>query len=253
MQRRLRESVRRLTAARGSSEAEASPSGGPQDPVVSLTFDDGLASHRSVAELLAARGLTGTFYVPSGLVGRKGNLGWDDLLAIRALGHEIGGHTSGHVHLPTLELAEARREIESDRLALLERDLDPVTFAYPFGESSPAVESIVREVGYVAARGVGGVVESLPPENVFRLRTPHSARSWTTVEHLTALVLVGAHEDGWTILPFHHVEAEGRATSTYTTDPSQFTALLDWIVARAARVVRVRDVVAGAAVRPARP
>lgn len=245
MKNRLRELVRR-------SEAEASPSDGPQDPVVSLTFDDGLASHRSAAELLAERKLMGTFYVPSGLVGRKGNLGWDDLLAIRALGHEIGGHTSGHVHLPALEAADARREIESDRLALLERDLDPVTFAYPYGESSLALESVVREVGYVAARGVGGVVESLPPENVFLLRTPHSARTWTTAEHLTALVLAGAHEAGWTIIPFHHVEAEGRVTSTYTTDPSQFAELLDWLVARAARVVRVRDVVAGAAVRAAR-
>ena len=253
MKRRLRELVRRLTAAPVGSEAEASPSDGLQDPIVSLTFDDGLASHRIAAELLAERGLTGTFYVPSGLVGRKGNLGWDDLRAIRALGHEIGGHTSGHVHLPALDLAEARSEIESDRLALLEHDLDPVTFAYPFGESSPAVESIVREAGYVAARGVGGVVESVPPENRFRLRTPHSARTWTTPEHLTALVLVGAHEAGWTILPFHHVEAEGRVTSTYTTDPSQFAEFVDWIVARAARVVRVRDVVAGAALRPARP
>ena len=243
MKRRLRERVRRLTAARGRSEAEASPSDGLHDPVVSLTFDDGLASHRIAAELLAERGLEGTFYVPSGLVGRKGNLGWDDLRAIRALRHEIGGHTSGHVHLPALDVAEARREIESDRLALLERDLDPVTFAYPYGESSSAVESLVREAGYVAARGVGGVVESLPPEDVFRLRTPHSARTWTTAEHLTALVLVSAHEAGWTILPFHHVETEGRVTSTYSTDPSQFAEFLDWIVARAARVVRVRDVV----------
>ena len=253
MKSRLRESVRRLRAAAGRSAAEAPPAGGLQDPLVSLTFDDGLASHRSAAELLAERGLTGTFYVPSGLVGRKGNLGWDDLRAIHSLGHEIGGHTSGHVHLPAVDVDEARREVESDRLALLERDLDPVTFAYPFGESSPAVESVVREVGYVAARGVGGVVETVPPENVFRLRTPHSARTWTNAEHLTALILTGAHEAGWTILPFHHVEAEGRVTSTYTTDPSQFAELLDWLVARAANVMRVRDVVAGAAVRPARP
>jgi peptidoglycan/xylan/chitin deacetylase (PgdA/CDA1 family) len=243
MRKRLRESIRRLTAARGRDAVAASPADGPQDPVVSLTFDDGLASHRFAAEQLAERGLTGTFYVPTGLVGREGNLGWDDLVAMRKLGHEIGGHTSGHVHLPALDVEEARREIESDRLALLERDLDPVTFAYPYGESSPVVESIVREVGYLAGRGIGGIVESMPPEEIFRLRTPHSARTWTTAEHLTALVLVGAHEDGWMILPFHHIEAEGRVASSYTTDPTQFTEFLDWLVARAARVVSVRDVV----------
>jgi hypothetical protein len=101
----------------------------------------------------------------------------------------------------------------------------------------------VREVGYSAARGVGGVVESLPPENPYRLRSPHSARAWTTAEQLAALVLVGAHEAGWMIVPFHHLEAEGQVASTYTTDPEQFREFLDWLVERAVRVACVRDVV----------
>jgi peptidoglycan/xylan/chitin deacetylase (PgdA/CDA1 family) len=244
MNTRLRGLARRLNALRGGSAAGAPPPGGPQDPVVSLTFDDGAASQRMAGELLAARGLTGTFYVSSGSVGHKGYLGWDDLRALVDQGHEIGGHTSGHPHLPQLAMGDARREIESDRLALLERELNPVTFAYPYGESSPGVESIVREVGYSAARGVGGVVESLPPQNPFRLRSPHSARTWTTSEHLTALVLVAAHEAGWMIVPFHHLEPESRAPSSYATDPSQFAEFLDWLVARAVRVACVRDVIA---------
>jgi peptidoglycan/xylan/chitin deacetylase (PgdA/CDA1 family) len=245
MSTRLRGMVRGLTALGGQSDAEESSPEELRDPIVSLTFDDGVASQRIAAELLAARGLTGTFYVTSGSVGRKGNLGWDDLRALVAQGQEIGGHTSGHPHLPALTASEARREIESDRLALLERDLNPVTFAYPYGESSPEVESIVREVGYIAARGIGGVVESLPPQNPFRLRAPHSPRTWTTSEHLIALALVGAHEGGWMIIPFHHLEAEGRAASSYTTEPSQFAELLDWLIARAVPVVCVRDAIAG--------
>ncbi|HEU5243430.1 MAG TPA: polysaccharide deacetylase family protein [Gaiellaceae bacterium] len=239
--------LRRLARPhRGSSEAGASPPAAAKDPIVSLTFDDGVASQRVAAELLAARGFTGTFYVSSGLVGSKGYLGWDDLRALREQGHEIGGHTRHHTHLPALTVDEARRQIESDRAALLERELDPVTFAYPYGESSAEVRSIVREAGYIAARGVGGVVESLPPEDPFRLRSPHSARTWTTSEHLTALVLVGAHEAGWMIVPFHHFEANGPAASTYTTEPSRFAEFLDWLVARAVRVSRVRDVMADA-------
>lgn len=238
-----RELFRRLRRVAGGSAASVASPDGLQGPVVSLTFDDGVASQRLAAELLAERGLSGTFYVTSGSIGREGHLGWDDLAALVAQGHEIGGHTSGHAHLPALTVEEARREIESDRLALLERGLNPVTFAYPFGESSPAVESIVREVGYSAARGVGGVVESLPPENPYRLRSPHSARAWTTAEQLAALVLVGAHEAGWMIVPFHHLEAEGQVASTYTTDPEQFREFLDWLVERAVRVACVRDVV----------
>jgi peptidoglycan/xylan/chitin deacetylase (PgdA/CDA1 family) len=244
MSSRLRGIVRGLAARGGHSHAQESSPEGLRDPIVSLTFDDGVASQRLAGELLAARGLAGTFYVLSGSVGRKGNLGWDDVRALVAQGHEIGGHTSGHPHLPALTLSEARREIESDRLALLEHDLDPVTFAYPYGESSPEVESIVREVGYIAARGIGGVVESLPPQNPFRLRAPHSPRTWTTSEHLTALALVAAHEGGWMIVPFHHLEADDRAPSSYTTEPPQFAEFLDWLIERTVPVVRVRDVIA---------
>ena len=62
-------------------------------PIVSLTFDDGLASQRLASELLEGRGLRGTFYVPSGLVGSRGHLGWDDIIRLAEQGHEVGGHT----------------------------------------------------------------------------------------------------------------------------------------------------------------
>ena len=187
--------LRRLAQMVRRSGAPAPPAERPREAIVSLTFDDGLASQRIAAELLDARGLTGTFYVPSGLVGRKGRFDWDDLRALVAQGHEVGGHTSTHVHLP--ELARVRPGRDRVRPeALLEHDLDPVTFAYPYGEATPELESIVRDVGYRAARGIGGVVESIPPENGLRLRTPHSARSWTTLEQLTALVHV-AEPRGW--------------------------------------------------------
>lgn len=86
---------------------------------------------------LAARGLRATFYVPSGLVGRKGRLGWDDLRALVSQGYEIGGHTSSHSHLPALTASDARREIESDRHALLKRDLNPSRSPTPSVKACP--------------------------------------------------------------------------------------------------------------------
>jgi peptidoglycan/xylan/chitin deacetylase (PgdA/CDA1 family) len=218
----------------------------PQAAIVSLTFDDGLASQRIAGELLHARGLTGTFYVSSGLVGRAGRLGWDDLRALADQGHEIGGHTRSHVHLPELAADAARREIEADRAALLEHDLDPVTFAYPYGEAGAELESMVGDAGYAAARGIGGIIETVPPENVLRLRAPHSPRRWTTPEQLAALVHVAEHEGGWMIVPFHHIELDGKVGSSYTTEPSQLEEFLDWLLARGVQVARVRDIVAGA-------
>lgn len=213
----------------------------PGRPVVSLTFDDGLASQRLAAELLEARGLHGTFYVSSGLVGEPNRLGWSDIVGLAARGHEIGGHTESHAALSEVPLERARPEIVRDREALIAHGLDPVTFAYPYGKSTDEVEDLVRDAGYLAGRGIGGVVETLPPGNAYRLRAPHSARAWTTAEHLAGLVLAAEHEEGWLIAPFHHLGRDRR--SSYTTPAREFSAFLDWLVERKVPVKTVRNVI----------
>lgn len=229
-----------LFGLRRQARATTSVSSGRASAVVSLTFDDALASQRVAVDLLDARGLRATFYVPSGSIGRKDHLDWDDIARFAEHGHEIGGHTTNHVHLPDLALEQARREIAEDRSALIAHGLDPVSFAYPFGESNNEVEALVREAGYQAARGIGGVVETVPAADAYRLRAPGSARIWTTSEHLAGLVLTAEHQQGWLIIPFHHV-CEG-GTSSYTTTPYDLAAFLDWLVERDVRVLPVRDV-----------
>src|SRR5690606_33768931 len=100
-------------------------------PTVSLTFDDTHASHRWVAEVLHEAGMVATFYVNSPRVGEPDYLDVDDLLAIEALGHEVGGHTLRHVELEDLDEKEVVREICDDREALLSMGLNVRAFAYP--------------------------------------------------------------------------------------------------------------------------
>ena len=90
---------------------------------MSLTFDDGRASQDRARRILAGHGLVGTFYVNSGLVGEPRYLGWDEVDALAADAHEIGGHTVSHPHLPEVPVEDARREIGADREAVTVRDL----------------------------------------------------------------------------------------------------------------------------------
>jgi len=210
--------------------------------IVSLTFDDGLSSQRRAAALLDERGLLGTFYVPSGMIGSISNrLGWEDVRALAAAGHEIGGHTRTHVHLSEVSPEDAADQIAADRQELLGRGLEVSTFAYPFGEHDERVRALVRDAGYTAARAVGGVLESVPPADVFALRTPHSARSWTDADDLAALVRVAEHEGAWALPVFHHI-GEGAETD-YATSEADFAAFLDWLLTRNVTVRRVSDVV----------
>jgi hypothetical protein len=67
---------------------------------------------------------------------------------------EIGAHSASHPHLPDLSLEKVRDEIATSTAAYREKlGRSPVLFAYPFGESSLAVERVIREAGYGAAFG----------------------------------------------------------------------------------------------------
>jgi hypothetical protein len=94
--------------------------------------------------------------------------------------------------------------------------------------------------GYAGARGVGGVLEALPPADPYVLRTPHSARAHTGVDDLAAFVRVAEHEGGWMILVLHHL-GDGRG-SDYATSVSTLDRFLSWLTTQDVAVRRVCDV-----------
>lgn len=89
------------------------PPGESSYPTVSLTFDDTHESHRWAAELLSLAGMVGTFYVNSERIGDQGYLRAEDLWAMEALGHEIGGHTLDHRALGNLDGDGVCRELDN--------------------------------------------------------------------------------------------------------------------------------------------
>lgn len=227
--------------------------------VVSLTFDDGTADHSLGSQILAQRGLRGTFFVNSAQIGTSGYyLTLSQLRAIAAGGHEIGGHTLHHLDLVTLSPAERTRQICSDRDKLVEWGFAPSSFAYPFGSYDAAAQRTVLECGYASARTVGGLscpncrrAETLPPGDAFAIRTPDSVKETTTLEDLQRLVEDAERVGGWLVLVFHKVCA-GCADNAVA--PKTLEAFADWLAPRAAHgaaVKTVGEVMGGAVPGPA--
>ena len=83
--------------------------------------------------MLGARGMRGTFYINSALVGGSSYyMTWPQIHEIYDAGHEIGGHTLHHTNLTTVNVSTATTEVCNDRQALIAQGLGPVTsFAYP--------------------------------------------------------------------------------------------------------------------------
>ena len=218
-------------------------------PLISLTFDDGTSDHVHIGRLLAARGLVATFYISSEIIGSSPeHLTWADVAELAELGHEVGGHTSNHPDLVTLDSDVAFAQIADDRTQLAAHGVEPLSFAYPYGSQNAEVRELVARAGYACGRRAWGlaaaagdrerpIVESVPPEDPYAIRTYPSIENGTTLEDLKRVVEEAAAKRGWIPLVFHRI-SEG--TWTYELSAAVFEPFVDWLAAGQDRV-RGRD------------
>jgi peptidoglycan/xylan/chitin deacetylase (PgdA/CDA1 family) len=231
------------------------PANAATNTVVSLTFDDGQASQYSTLSMLSSRGLTGTYYINSAMVGSSGYyMPWSQIHDLANAGNEIGGHTLHHTNLTTVSTATATTEVCQDRTNLLNQGFSPVaSFAYPEAASNATSEQIVQNCGYSSARTVGNInsidqctdcpyAETIPPADPYYLKTPEGITTSTTLSDLETYVTnAETHGGGWVILTFHGI-CDNQCTNVNSMSPSIFTAFLDWLAPRAANGTVVRTV-----------
>lgn len=121
--------------------------------IVTTSWDDGDPCDLKVAELLRARGLPGTFYVP--IVGYDGRKTLEPA-ALRSLGSggfEIGAHGVSHNVLTGLTPKELVREVRICRTRLEDILGAPMQmFSYPKGKHNAKVIKQVKDAGYKGAR-----------------------------------------------------------------------------------------------------
>jgi peptidoglycan/xylan/chitin deacetylase (PgdA/CDA1 family) len=221
--------------------------------VVSLTFDDGQASQYATLPVLSSRGMRGTYYINSGLVGSSSYyMPWSQIHDLYNAGNEIGGHTLNHTDLTQVSSTVAQHEVCDDRTALIGQGFSPVTsFAYPYAAVNSTAEQIVQNCGYSTGRGVGGIAsgsvcggcpyaETIPPGDPYALQTPEPAVTSTTLAQLQSYVTnAESHGGGWVVLVFHGICSNSCAGSN-SLNPTVFTAFLDWLQPRSANGTVVR-------------
>jgi len=220
-----------------------SPTSAPsRSTIVSITFDDGSASQYATSAMLGSRGMRGTYYINSGLVGSsRYYMTWPQVHALAAEGNEIGGHTLHHENLTKVDLATARTEVCDDRTNLLKEGFAATSFAYPEAGANSVMEQMVKECGYKSGRGVGNLhgakcpcpyAETIPPRDPYSLRTADGATNATTLQDLQGSV-AGAeeHGGGWVPLTFHGI-CDDSCTRGTSVSTEIFTQFLDWLASR---------------------
>jgi len=154
------------------AEAEALLAGAPPPPgpaPVLVSFDDGFASNRIVAEtILAPLGIRALLFVCPGLIdlppaeqaaavganvlrGQRPApeplLSWDELAALAAAGHVIANHTLTHPRLAGLSPARLATEIGGGAELLAHRLEPSAWFAFPFGDVGAVDAAAMAEIG----------------------------------------------------------------------------------------------------------
>ena len=133
---------------------------------IALTFDDGFQDNFTHAlPVLERFGFPATFFVVTAVVSSEGTLDryrgccqadrmldWEQVRAMRARGHAIGGHGRTHHEMAMLPEAEARTEAQGCAKDIEAETGDrPSLFCYPRGSESAGVRRIVAEAGFEAA------------------------------------------------------------------------------------------------------
>jgi peptidoglycan/xylan/chitin deacetylase (PgdA/CDA1 family) len=105
------------------------------EPRISLTFDDGNASDAVVAlPELASRGMTASFFVCTGRVGKTDYLDEAMMRDLLGAGMKVGSHGMDHLNWRLLDSAGLKREVGDARRKLQDIICQPVTaVAIPFG------------------------------------------------------------------------------------------------------------------------
>ena len=150
---------------------------------------------------------------------------------------------SGDTHSTTLinQLSESDvlREICADRQALVAANLDPVGFAYPYGEPGDSGAAAVAACGYGYGRLSGGLApepscagcpyaEPLGPEK------PDAVRAWTPtsdvdLRSLEAAVAGAEVSGGLLTIVFHNVCSP--ACSAWSIGPDVLRSFAAWLTA----------------------
>lgn len=240
--------------APGSSSAAPGPQQGGAGTVVSLSFDDQWEDQWLYGEpLFAAHNMTATYYVITSDTdaGYATYMSWFQLATLQAQGNDVGSHTITHPDLTQENRNQMAREICGSRQDMISHGIaDPQSFAYPFGNYNPAVESVVRQCGFNNARSAGGISQSdyapsapysetIPPQDPYALKA--IAPDGSTPIRLSALesfvTAAAANGGGWVPFNFHDVCDAGAADFSHcmsTYGPVQDTVLgefLDWLAA----------------------
>jgi trimeric autotransporter adhesin len=234
---------------------------------VSIDFDDGYQSmYDNGLPIFDAAGIRTTQYIITGNtlggtivnpdlgpvgVGNDGFVTWDEVQTMAANGHEIGAHTRTHQALSTLCQVPAcsvadtlTNEINGSKADLIAQGLNPLTFAYPYGDygyPTSAIGLSVQSAGFLGARdsdsGYNGASGhgAIMPYYLWSQAAENDLN--TTLANLTGYIDYAVANRLWLIILLHRVDDNKKDDKSISISSTILQGMVDHIVQNNVNVV----------------
>jgi peptidoglycan/xylan/chitin deacetylase (PgdA/CDA1 family) len=220
-----------------------------QEPLVSVTFDDGWEDmYRTAPKILQNYHMQATFYVLTGTTDQVEYMSDAQIKSLYAAGHEIGSHTIDHKDLATISAGDVQTELAKSKEYLQKLGVltDTPSLAAPYSSYNSRVLAEITQV-YNAHRNTEADLKVVGPEDMnmgpglkdsdimgFAVRN-----STTDAQIQSALAFAKAH-NAWFVLVYHEINNSG---SEYSVSAKTFERQMAIVSKSGVRVATVNDVV----------
>lgn len=220
-----------------------------QEPLISVTFDDGYQSiYTSALPLLQKYGIRSTQYVLTGTSDHADYVSWKQIGEMQRAGHEIACHTVDHADLTTLTSDAADLQLRECKNELTKRYGDIPNFASPYGAHNAGTLSLIRKHFDSHRNTYGNPTDGIDEwdvnigshfdkYNIMAVTVRHD----TKLSDLQALVSYAGANNGWLVLTYHQADDGG---SQYGVNPKNLEKHFNYLSRTDVRIVTMRDALA---------
>ena len=222
-----------------------------EEPLISVTFDDGWESvYSEAAPIMSRYNIASTQYIMPREFTRPVYISAEQALSLKEAGHEISSHTYTHQNLTQASDHKVRKELDRSlevlgKLSLLEND--QLTFAPPNGALNDYSRDQVKQ-RFAASRNVNGDLANDISANDMNVAGKtdrydiigYSVGSYTTMDELRGALKFAKDNNAWFVPVYHQIDDSG---SDYSVSPVDFEKQMKLFRDSGIKIVTMRDVV----------
>lgn len=200
-------------------------------PKTVFTFDDGFKGVIDIAyPYMEARGIKGTVYVISNLVGTGNYMTLSDLTTLHNNGWIISNHTKTHQYLATLTKEQQRVEMQGCIDFLNNNGFSDGAqyIAFPYGSYNQNTLDLCPELGIKMARTTTNGINIAPMPNLLKLTNVPYETTISVANLKSNYVDKGLYQGGVNIPMMHNILTT--PVNSYDMSTANFQAMIDYHV-----------------------